>query len=190
MVGLPGASVATRAATTDTNILGSRRSGGSWRTSSPKTHHGRRTKTRKAELEVLEGPVVKVEVAMVEAAEGAVVMATLAEPCLASRRSKSPAWHRAGLLQSAASSTERRTWTDTRDSCRCTRSTRRSAYLEAHTNTRGSGSTSPARVRPRSSACLGSHRLDARWPPSLGACWRVERCRLLLLRSPIEAAGT
>ena len=39
-----------------------------------------------------------VEVAMVEAAEGAVVMPTLAEPCLASRRSKSPAWHRVGLL--------------------------------------------------------------------------------------------
>ena len=39
-----------------------------------------------------------VEAAMVEAAEGAVVMATLAEPCLASRRSKSPAWHRVGLL--------------------------------------------------------------------------------------------
>ena len=36
------------------STAGSRRSGGSWRTSSPKTRHGRRTKTRKAELEVLE----------------------------------------------------------------------------------------------------------------------------------------
>ena len=64
VVGLPGAAVATRAATTDTNILGSRCSGGSWRTSSPKTRHGRRTKTRKAELEVLEEPVVKLKARM------------------------------------------------------------------------------------------------------------------------------